>query len=81
MLHIVLFIHYSNASINFDLHIILGVIIFLLLCGILIFQYQIWEDDYYEKNKKCIDWKISSIKANKADLSRVYPASRKNISK
>tara|TARA_Y100001968_G_scaffold120826_1_gene110025 strand:- start:97 stop:234 length:138 start_codon:yes stop_codon:yes gene_type:complete len=44
------------------------------------FQNKIWEEEYYKKNKKWIDWKISAIKANKADLSRVYPASKNNIS-
>ena len=81
MLQIVLFVRYSNASIHFDWHILLGSIIFFLICGILIFQNKIWEEEHYEKNKKWIDWKTSAIKAKKADLSRVYPASKNNISK
>ena len=81
MLQIVLFVRYSNASIHYDSLILLGAIIFFLLCGILIFQNKIWEEEYYEKNKKWLDWKTFAIKANKADLSRVYSAFKNNISK
>tara|TARA_Y100001968_G_C19103278_1_gene593615 strand:+ start:113 stop:301 length:189 start_codon:yes stop_codon:yes gene_type:complete len=60
-----------------DWHIFLGALIFFILCGILIFQNQIWEEEDYSKNKKWYEWKDSAIKANKSDLSRIYPTSKK----
>tara|TARA_Y100001968_G_C19210860_1_gene644690 strand:+ start:428 stop:661 length:234 start_codon:yes stop_codon:yes gene_type:complete len=77
MLKNVAYVRYSNASIMLDWHIILGVLIFFILCGILIFQNQIWEEEDYSKNKKWHNWKASAIKANKGDLSRIYPTSKK----
>ena len=77
MLKIFLFVRYSNASIVFDWHLFLGALIFFILCGILIFQNQIWEEEDYSKNKKWLEWKNSAIKANKGDLSGIYPISKK----
>ena len=77
MLRIVSFVRYSNASMAFDSHSFLGAIVFLLLCGILIFQNNIWEEQEYAKNKKWIKWKAYSIKSNKADLSKIYPGMKK----
>ena len=71
------YVRYSNATIMFDWHIFLGVIIFFILCGILIFQNQIWEEEDYSKNKKWYKWKASAIKANKGDLSGIYPSPKK----
>ena len=76
MLKIVAYVRYSNASIMFDWHIFLGVVIFFILCGILIFQNQIWEEEDYSRNKKWYKWKSSAIKANKGDLSGIYPRSK-----
>ena len=76
MLKIVAYVRYSNASIMFDWHIFLGVLIFFILCGILIFQNQIWEEEDYSRNKKWYKWKSSAIKANKGDLSGIYPRSK-----
>ena len=76
MMKVVAYVRYSNASIMFDWHIFLGVIIFLILCGILIFQNQIWEEEDYSRNKKWYEWKSSAIKSNKGDLSRIYPRSK-----
>ena len=69
--------HEFNASINFDWHIFLGSLIFFILCGILIFQNKIWEEEDYSRNKKWLKWKASAIKANKGDLSGIYPTSKK----
>tara|TARA_Y100001968_G_C18785148_1_gene448546 strand:- start:219 stop:452 length:234 start_codon:yes stop_codon:yes gene_type:complete len=77
MLKIFSFVRYSNASIMLDWHLFLGVLIFFILCGILIFQNKIWEEEDYSRNKKWIEWKASAIKANKGDLSRIYPKSSK----
>ena len=71
------FVRYSNASIMLDWHLLLGALIFFILCGILIFQNQIWEEEDYSRNKKWIDWKASAIKANKGDLTGIYPTSKK----
>ena len=76
MLKIVAYVRYSNASIMFDWHIFLGAFIFFLLCGILIFQNKIWEEEDYSRNKKWYEWKSSAIKANKVDLSGIYPRSK-----
>ncbi len=77
MLKFVAYIRYSNASMKLDWHFFIGALIFLILCGILIFQNQIWEEEDYSSNKKWHKWKASAIKANKADLSRIYPTSKK----
>ena len=79
MLRIVAYVRYSNASMTLDWHMILGAIIFFILCGILIFQNQIWEEEYYSKNKKWLIWKASAIKDNKGDLSGIYPIAKKKI--
>ena len=76
MLKTLSFVRYSNASINLDWHLFLGALIFFILCGILIFQNQIWEEEDYSKNKKWIEWKSSAIKANKGDLTRIYPKTK-----
>tara|TARA_Y100001968_G_C19098684_1_gene591443 strand:+ start:281 stop:520 length:240 start_codon:yes stop_codon:yes gene_type:complete len=72
------FVRYSNASMMFDWHTFLGVLIFFIICGILIFQNRIWEEEDYSKNKKWYKWKASAIKANKGDLSRIYPTNKNN---
>ncbi len=77
MLKAVAYVRYSNASIMLDWHFFLGAFIFFILCGILIFQNQIWEEEDYSSNIKLLKWKNSAIKANKADLSRIYPTSKK----
>ena len=77
MFEIIAYVRYSNASIMFDWQIFLGAIIFFILCGILIFQNQIWEEEDYSRNKKWYKWKASAIEGNKADLSRIYPNSKK----
>ena len=77
MLNIFSFVRYSNASIRVDWHIFLGALIFFIICGILILQNQIWEEEDYLKNKKWIKWKTSAIKKNKADLSNIYPGVKK----
>ena len=77
MLKNFLFVRYSNASIMLDWHLFLGALIFFILCGILIFQNQIWEEEDYSRNKKWIEWKASAIKANKGDLTGIYPTSKK----
>ena len=79
MLKTFLFVRYSNASIMLDWHIFLGALIFFILCGILIFQNQIWEEEDYARNKKWLKWKASAINANKGDLTGIYPISRKNL--
>ena len=56
----------------------LGAFMFFILCGILIFQNQIWEEEDYSRNKKWLKWKAFAIKANKGDLSEIYPTSKKN---
>ena len=73
MLEIVSFVRYSNASLVVDRHFMLGAVIFFLICGILIFQNQIWEEEDFSSNRKWINWKSSAIKTNKADLSNHYP--------
>lgn len=74
---VVAYIRYSNASIMLDWHIFLGALIFFILCGILIFQIQIWEEEDYARNQKWYKWKDSAIKANKGDLTGIYPRSKK----
>ena len=76
MLKIVAYVRYSNASIMHDWNILLGTLIFFILCGILIFQNQIWEEEDYSRNKKWYKWKTSAINSNKGDLSRIYPISK-----
>ena len=68
-------VRYSNASLNIDSHFLLGLIIFFLICGIFIVQYQIWQEVDYSRNKKWYKWKAKAIKTNKADLSNLYPNS------
>ena len=77
MLRIVAYVRYSNASIMLDWHVFLGSLIFLILCGILIFQNQVWEEEDYSRNKIWHKWKASAIKANKGDLYKIYPTSKK----
>ena len=77
MLIIVAYVRYSNASITLDTNIFLGALIFFILCGILIFQNLIWEEEDYSRNKKWYKWKTSAIESNKGDLSRIYPTSKK----
>ena len=60
-----------------DWHIFLGGVVFFILCGILIFQNQIWEEEEDLRNKKWNKWRASAIKANKANLSGIYPTSEK----
>ena len=76
MLKIIAYVRYSNASLMLDWHMILGACIFFILCGILIFQNKIWEEEDFTNNKKWIKWKISAIKANKGDLSGIYPTAK-----
>ena len=70
------YVRYSNASVNLDSYSIIGGIIFILLCGILIFQSMVWEEEDYLRNKKWLNWKSSAIKANKTDLSNIYPVEK-----
>ncbi len=77
MLKNFLFVRYSSASITIDWHFFLGALIFFILCGILIFQNQIWEEEDYASNKKWLKWKASAIKANKGDLTGIYPTTKK----
>ena len=76
-LKILAYVLYSKASIMLDWHVFFGSLIFFILCGILIFQNQIWEEEDYSRNKKWHKWKASAIKANKGDLSKIYPTSKK----
>ena len=73
MLKIIAYIRYSNASIVVDWHVFFGALIFFILCGILIVQNLIWEEEDYSRNKKWYKWKASAIKSNKGDLSGIYP--------
>ena len=77
MLKIVAYVRYSNASIMLDWRIFLGALIFFILCGILIFQNKICDEEDYSRNKKWHKWKASAIKANKGDLTGIYPTSKK----
>ena len=77
MMNVFSYVRYSNASIMLDRHIFLGALIFFILCGILIFQNQIWEEEDFLRNKKWHKWKASAIKANKGDLSGIYPTTKK----
>jgi len=76
MLKKVAFVRYSNASIIFDWRSFVGAVIFFILCGILIFQNKIWEEEDISRNQKWLSWKASAIKANKSDLSAIYPTSK-----
>jgi len=76
MLNIFAYVRYSNASIMLDWRLFLGAFIFFVLCGILIIQIQLWEEEDYSRNKKWYQWKASAIKANKGDLSGIYPPSK-----
>tara|TARA_B100000579_G_C22693930_1_gene786449 strand:+ start:674 stop:904 length:231 start_codon:yes stop_codon:yes gene_type:complete len=73
----VAFVRYSNASITLDWPLLLGGFIFFILCGILILQNQIWEEEDFSRNKKWYKWKSSAIKTNKGDLSGIYPIQKK----
>ncbi len=61
-----------------DWNIFMCALIFFIICGILIFQNQIWEEEDYAKNKKLYKWKAAAIKANKGDLSGIYPTQKNN---
>ena len=76
MLSFFSYVRYSSASLMLDWHVFLGALIFFILCGILIFQNQIWEEEDYSRNKKLYKWKASAIKANKGDLSGIYPRTK-----
>tara|TARA_Y100000766_G_C18432890_1_gene377555 strand:- start:243 stop:485 length:243 start_codon:yes stop_codon:yes gene_type:complete len=76
MLKTFVFVRYSTASLMFDRYFYMGALIFFILCGILIFQNNIWEEEDYSKNKKWLKWKASAIKDNKGDLSRIYPTTK-----
>ena len=71
------FVRYSNATFVFESYYLIGAFIFFLLCGILIFQIQIWDEEDYSRNKKWHKWKNSAIKSNKSDLSNIYPNTKK----
>ena len=77
MLNLVAYVRYSEASVKLDWQLFLGALIFFILCGILIFQNQIWEEEDYSRNKKWHKWKASAISKNKGDLSRIYPTSKR----
>ncbi len=79
MFNIFAYVRYSNTLIFHDLIFILGALIFFLLCGILIFQNKIWEEEEYSTNNKGYKWKTSTIKENKADLIGIYPTSKKEF--
>tara|TARA_Y100001968_G_scaffold260021_1_gene247455 strand:- start:1634 stop:1807 length:174 start_codon:yes stop_codon:yes gene_type:complete len=55
-----------------DWHVIHGLIIFFILCGILILQDQILEEEDYSRNNEWHKWKASTIRANKGDLFGIY---------
>ncbi len=71
------YVRYSDASIALDWNFFMGALIFFILCGILIFQNQIWEEEDFLRNKKWYKWKTSAIKANKGNLAGIYPKSKK----
>ena len=56
----------------------MGALIFFIICGILIFQNQIWEEEDYAQNKKWHKLKAEAIKGNKGDLSGIYPTQKNN---
>ena len=70
------YVRYSNASITLDGNLFMGALIFFILCGILIFQNQIWEEEDFSRNKKWYKWKATAIKANKGNLDGIYPKSK-----
>ncbi len=76
MFKILSYVRYSDASLVVDKQLILGSIIFFLICGVLIFQNRIWDEEEFSKNKKWLNWKESAIKSNKGDLTRIYPRSK-----
>ncbi len=73
MINIFCYVRYSTAHISLDKQFIFCALIFLLLCGLLFIQNLIWEEDYFARNKKLIDWRASAIKKNRGDLSKIYP--------
>ena len=77
MVEVVLFVRYSEAAFRLDWNLFLGSVIFFLLCGILIFQNKIWEEEDYSRNEKWLKWKAKAIKDNKSDLSNIYPDEEK----
>tara|TARA_Y100001968_G_scaffold68210_1_gene59256 strand:- start:1290 stop:1526 length:237 start_codon:yes stop_codon:yes gene_type:complete len=77
MLKTVAFVRYSSASITLDWNLFLGALIFFILCGILILQNWIWEEEEFSNNKKWYRWKVTAIKENKGPLSSIYPTSKK----
>tara|TARA_Y100001968_G_scaffold303053_1_gene316869 strand:+ start:1808 stop:2041 length:234 start_codon:yes stop_codon:yes gene_type:complete len=77
MIRILSYVRYSNASLMLDWQVFLGALIFFILCGVLIFQNKIWEEEDYSKNKKWYKWKAFAIKSNKGDLSGIYPTTKK----
>ncbi len=78
MLKIVVYFRYSNESIALDWHILLGALLFFILCGILIFQNQIWQEEPDSRNQKFYKWKSNAIKVNKGDLKGIYPIYKNN---
>tara|TARA_Y100001968_G_C19432276_1_gene757738 strand:- start:2632 stop:2874 length:243 start_codon:yes stop_codon:yes gene_type:complete len=80
MLNVISFVRYSKATLMMDSNFLFGVIIFFLLCGILIFQNLIWEEEDCTKNQKWLKWKESAIKSNKTDLSNIYPITKDKTS-
>jgi len=76
MLKIISFVRYSNSSIRLDSNFLICSIIFFLVCGILILQNRIWEEEDFLRNKKWLKWKSLAIRANKADLSNIYPVTK-----
>jgi len=74
MINIFSFVRYSNATLKLDSYFFPGAVIFFLLCGIFLFQNQIWQEEDYSRNKKWLNWKAKAIKENKGDLSNIYPS-------
>ena len=57
MFNIFVYVRYSNASLVLDWYIFLGALIFFVLCGILIFQNKIWEEEAIQEIKNGINGK------------------------
>ena len=77
MQEIFAYVRYSSSSMMLDWHIFLGALIFFIICGLLIIQNRIWEEEDYTRNKKWYKWKAAAIKANRGNLSGIYPTSKK----
>ena len=58
MWKIVAYVGYSNVSIMIHWLNFIGALIFLVLCGILIFQNLIWEEEDYSLKKNVINGKL-----------------------